>query len=109
MLSTDLRVVKSVNIAAASSGNNTIVAAVTDKRILVVQGIVIAGGIVNSKFQSGASGTDITGLFYHVTGSGFSMPYSEIGWFRTGVGELLNLSLSGAIAVGGVLYYIEIE
>lgn len=95
-------------IAASSSGNNTIVAAVTSKKIRVLGLKLIANGTVNAKWQSGASGTDLTGLSYLVVNSGEVLPFSPVGWFESASGVLLNLNLSGAVAVGGHLIYVEV-
>ena len=110
--SLDSYVVKQANIAASSSGNNTLVAAVVGKQIWVLKCVLIANGPVNVKFQSGASGTDITGLFYLIANTGFSMAQDSGNVAnpicKTATGVLLNLNLSDAIAVGGVLSYIEV-
>lgn len=95
-------------IAASSSGNNTLVAAVTSKKIRVLSVSFVANAAVNAKFQSGASGTDLTGLFYCLQGGGAVLPYNPLGWFETGSNTLLNLNLSGAVAVGGCLVYVEV-
>lgn len=99
---------KFVAIAASSSGNNTILAAVTSKKIRVLAYNFISNGTVNGKFQSGASGTDLTGLKYCVANSGICAPFNPVGWFETASGTLLNLNLSAGIAVGGELVYIEV-
>jgi hypothetical protein len=99
---------KFVTIAASSSGNNTIVAAVTAKKIRVLAAVLMANGTVNAKFQSGAGGTDLSGLFYMVANTGAALPYNPAGWFETGSNTLLNLNLSAAIAVGGCITYIEV-
>ena len=110
--SLDLYVVKQVAISASSSGNNTIVGAVVGKQIWVLKCVLMANGAVNVKFQSGASGTDLTGLFYLIANTGFSINQdggqSANPWFKTATGVLLNLNLSDAIAVGGVLSYVEV-
>jgi hypothetical protein len=95
-------------IAASSSGNNTLVAAVASKKIRVLSATFTAAGSVNAKFQSGAGGTDLTGLFYMVVNTGGVLPYNPAGWFETGSNTLLNLNLSAAVAVGGCLSYIEV-
>lgn len=95
-------------IAVSSSGNNTLVAAVTSKKIRVLGLYLVANGTVNAKFQSGASGTDLTGLAYLVANTGFVLPFNPVGWFETAVTTLLNLNLSGAVAVGGALVYVEV-
>lgn len=95
-------------IAAGASGNNTLVAAVTSKKIRVFAYNFLASGTVNGKFQSGAGGTDLTGLKYLVANAGLVAPFNPLGWFETAAGALLNLNLSGTVAVGGELVYGEI-
>lgn len=99
---------KFATIAASSSGNNTLIAAVTSKKIRVLAAAFMANGSVNAKFQSGAGGTDLTGLFYMVANTGGVLPYNPVGWFETGSNTLLNLNLSGAVAVGGCITYVEV-
>lgn len=95
-------------IAASTSGNNTLIAAVTSKKIRVLAVAFMADGAVNAKFQSGAGGTDLSGLFYMVANTGAALPYNPAGWFETASNTLLNLNLSAAIAVGGCITYIEV-
>lgn len=95
-------------ISASTSGNNTLVAAVTSKKIRVLACVVTSSGTVNAKFQDGAGGTDKTGLFYMIANTGFALPYNPVGWFETTAGVLLNLNLSAATAVGGCLTYVEV-
>lgn len=99
---------KFAKIAAAGSGNNTVVAAVAGKKIRVLGYKLSAVGTVNAKWQSAAGGTDLTGLNYMVANTQVVVPYNPAGWFETIAGELLNLNLSAAIAVGGELVYVEI-
>lgn len=96
-------------IAASASGNNTLIAAVTSKKIRVLAYNLIGNGAVNAKFQSGASGTDLTGLKYiAAAGGGICAPFNPVGWFESASGVLLNLNLSGAVAVGGEIVYVEV-
>lgn len=99
---------KFATIAAASSGNNTLIAAVSSKRIRVLAAVFMGNGTVNVKFQDGAGGTDLTGLFYLIANTGACLPFNPAGWFQTSVNTLLNLNLSGAIAVGGCITYVEV-
>lgn len=100
--------IKFATIAVSGSGNNTLVSAVTGKKIRVLNYVFMASGTVNAKFQSGASGTDLTGLFYMVANTGASSGVNKYGHFETAAGSLLNFNLSGATAVGGHLSYIEV-
>lgn len=95
-------------IAASSSGDNTIVAAVTSKKIRVLAASFISNGTVNAKFKSGTAGADLTGLYYLIVNTGAVLPFNPAGWFESASGVLLNLNLSAAIAVGGSLTYIEV-
>ena len=95
-------------IAASASGNNTVVAAVASKKIRVLAANIMSSGVVNSKWQSGAAGTDISGLTYMIANTGIVLPFNPAGWFETAVNTLLNLNLSAATPVGGGITYIEV-
>lgn len=91
-------------IAASSSGNNTIVAAVSAKRIRVLSVTLIATAAVNVKWISGA--TDISGVMNFAINGGYSANCPTGLLRNVNVNENLILNLSGAIAVGGHLSYI---
>lgn len=101
--------IKRAPIAVSSSGNNTLVTAVTGKKIRVLAYNLSGAGAVNAKFQDGAGGTDLTGPKYIAAAGGFaSGPFNPAGWFETSPGTLLNLNLSSGVAVGGELVYMEV-
>lgn len=95
-------------IDAAGSGDNTIVAAVSSKKIRVLSLFLIASGAVTARFESGASGTALTGQMNVAANGGFVLPFNPAGWFETAVTTLLNLELSGAVSVDGSLSYVEV-
>jgi hypothetical protein len=98
-----------IKIAASASGNNTIVAAGTGK-IRVLAYNFMGAGAVNAKFQSGAGGTDLTGLKYiAAAGGGICAPFNPAGWFETASATLLNLNLSAAVAVGGEIVFVDVS
>lgn len=101
---------KFAKIAASSSGNNNLVAAVTSKKIRVLAYNFIANGTVNGKFQSDGAGTpvDLTGLKYCVANMGLVAPFNPVGWFESASGKSLDINLSAAVAVGGELAYVEV-
>jgi hypothetical protein len=99
---------KFATIAVSSSGATTIVAAVTSKKIRVVALQYVCNAAVNVKFQSHVTPTDKTGLAYNGANGGIVLPYNPVGWFETVAGEALDINLSGAVAVGGSLTYLEI-
>ena len=92
----------------AASGDNSIVAAVSGKKIRVLALFLVAAGGVTVRFESGASGTALTGQMNLVANTGFVLPFNPLGWFETGTGVLLNLELSGAVSVDGSLVYVEV-
>jgi hypothetical protein len=100
--------VKFAKIVASASGATTIVAAVTSKKIRVIELRISASAAVNVKWQSHVTPTDLTGLAYYAANGGEVMPKSEYGWFETVAGEALDINLSAAVAVGGSLAYVEV-
>lgn len=94
-------------IAASSSGDNTLIAAVTGKKIRVVEYMLVAAGTVSVKFRSGAT-PDLTGAMPMVANSSLVGGYCPVGMFETVAGLPLTLNLSGAVAVTGHLTYIEV-
>ena len=95
-------------IDAATSGDNTLVAAVASRKIRVISAFLVANGDVTVRFESGASGTALTGQMDLTTNSGFTLPHNPAGWFETAVNTLLNLELDAAVSVDGCLTYIEV-
>jgi hypothetical protein len=91
-----------------TSGNNTIVSAVADKKIRVVQVLLVAAGTVTARFESGADGTALSGQMALVANTGFTLPFSPMGWFETASNTLLNLELSAAVYADGVIGYVEV-
>ena len=104
----DVQLVKRAAIDAASSGDNTLVAAVTGKKIRVLAlAITMTGTAVTIRFDDGAGGTALTGLMQPTQGQTVTLPFNPVGWFETSAATLLNLELGGAQSVDGVLVYIE--
>lgn len=100
--------IKYAIIDAAGSGDNTLLAAVTSKKIRVLSAFLVSAGTVNVRFESGAGGTALTGQMNLVANTGFVLPYNPGGWFETASNTLLNLELSGAVSVDGSFSYIEV-
>lgn len=104
------RIPKFLSIIASDEGATTIVPAVADKSILVLKITVSVNADVNVKFQSKPAGaaSDLTGLFYCGAKGGIGLTYCKQGHFKTVSGESLDINLSGAVAVGGVVMYVEV-
>lgn len=100
---------KFAKVTASSSGATTIVAAVTSKKIRVLAWDVVANAAVNFKWQSHVTPTDLTGLYYMAgQGNGVARSFNPCGYFETVAGEALDINLSGAVAVGGSIVYVEV-
>jgi hypothetical protein len=105
----DLVQAKYAVVDAASSGDNTLLAAVTGKKIRVLAGsLTMTGTAVTIRFESGAGGTALTGQMTPTQGQTISLPYCPHGHFETASGTLLNLELGGAQSVDGWLVDIEV-
>lgn len=104
------QVCKRAVVDHAGNGDNTLVAAVTGKRIRVLSVILImTGTAVTIRFESGAGGTALTGQMQPTQGGGFVLPHNPYGWFETAASTLLNLELSGAQSVDGCLTYVLVD
>lgn len=105
--------VKFAKIDAASSGDNTLVAAVSGAKIRVLSYTLVPTADVVVRFESGAGGTALTGQMSLRQEDGVvaqnvhaSCPQ---GLFETAASALLNLELSGAVSVDGHLTYVEVS
>lgn len=94
-----------LSVSAATSGNNTLLAAQTGYAIRVLSYTLVAAGTVTAAFQSGASGTALTGTMSLIAGTPLVVNFQKEGHFQTAVSTLLNLSLGGNVQVSGHLTY----
>lgn len=100
--------VKDAIISAATNGNNTLVAAVPGKKIVVLSLWLVAAAAVTIRFESAADGTAKSGVASLAANGGMVLNHNPEGWFRTAATELLNLELGGAVQVSGSLTYVEV-
>jgi hypothetical protein len=96
---------------AVTGADNTLVAAVTGKRIRVLAFVAsLTGTAPTARFESGTGGTALTGAFIPNTGLMVELPYNPVGWFETAAGALLNLELGGTTpSAQGVLIYALVD
>lgn len=99
----DVSPVYRASISAASSGANTIVAAQSGKQIRVLAYTIIAAGAVGATWKSAS--TSISGAMSLAANGGVAQPFVEVGVLQTAVGELLGLTLDGAVQVSGYVVY----
>jgi len=104
-----IRGIKRAIISGATSGDNTLVTAVTGKKIRVLSLFLVAAGAVTVRFESGAGGTALTGVMSVAANGALVLPHSDAGWFETAAAALLNMELGGAVQVSGALVYQEVS
>lgn len=92
-------------VSCATSGDNTLLAASTGNKIRVHSYVLVADTSVTVAFESGASGTALTGDMKLAAGVPLVAPFQREGYFDCTVAELLNLELGGAVQVSGHLTY----
>ena len=100
--------IKFAKVSVSSSGDNTIVSAVTGAKIKVLSVLLVSSGTVSVKWISNA--TDLTGAMPLVANSGFVLPASSPGqghYFESATSQSLILNLSGAVSVNGHISYYE--
>jgi len=98
---------KFAKIDFASSGDNTIVAAVGGKKIRVLQYLFIVVVAQTITWKSGAS-TALSGVMSVDALSGVNSPHCPLGLIETAVGEALVLNAGGSNQTSGHLVYIEV-
>jgi len=100
--------IKRAAISGSTSGDNTLVAAVTGKKIKVLGLFLISAGTVAVRLENGVAGPALTGVIsLTATGSGFVLPISFPHWIETSADTLLNLELGGSVQVSGSIIYYE--
>lgn len=92
------------SVSTASSGANTLVAAVPGKSIRVLGYALVATGAVAVNFENGT--TDISGVMSLAANGGVSYAGGvQCPAFETSIGAALGLTLGGAVQVSGHLCY----
>lgn len=92
-------------ISISASGDNQVIAAATGFRYRIISGILTAAGKVTVTVKSGTGGgaTAVSGPLHFPTDGQMVLPANGGGYATTASGGALNLSLGGAVVVGGVL------
>lgn len=102
------RKVKFAAINKATLAEHTIVAAVANKRIRVINYTLIADALVDATWKSNT--TALTGpLGFPANGGCSPQGDQKSPQFETAAGEALVLSLTAAVQVSGHLAYVEVS
>lgn len=106
------RTLVSTGGSISSSGNNTIVAAGTNKlKVYAFSLSTVSTTVVTCIFQSGSSGTELWRVILQTPSSvagGANLAVSPPAWlFNTASATLLNLNLSAAVTVHWSVSYFD--
>lgn len=86
-----------------TAADHELVAAEAGKKIVLVSMLLVASDAVSVQFKSAAN--NISGVMPLAANAGFVLDQNYTGHTETNTGEALNLNLSAAIQVGGMLSY----
>ena len=109
MVATDGAVTpKFAAIDASTNGDNTIVAAVSGKKIRVLVYSLVCTLATTVRWKSGGA-TNKSGPMAFAANGGISVPYCPVGHLETATTADLVLNLSAGNQVSGHLVYIEVS
>jgi len=86
-----------------------VVAQAAGVKVRVVSFFLVSTSANALTFKSGAGGTALTGAMSLAANGVLSVPFNPQGWFETAAATLLELSLSGATQVSGVLGWVAVS
>lgn len=104
-MSKKILVTSQSDLNAASNGDNTIIVAQTDKRILVWKMWLVANAAVNIKFKSGSNEFNAFAIPLTAQGSNLTFSYDDEPYWTCNKGENFNVNLSSGVQVTGRIYY----
>jgi hypothetical protein len=104
-LETAGRLISSV-VSVSSSGNNVLIAGVTNQTIRVYRLMLVLASSNTLTFQDGSS-TALTGALALNAGATIVLDFEGEPWFITSTGNGFVLNLSSANAVSGNIYYTQ--
>ncbi len=92
----------------SNAGNNTLVGAVSGKKIRVMSLFLVPASAMDVRFEDGAGGDPLSGVMNQGAKEPLVLGWNAGGWFETSAGALLNLELGGAQQTSGCLSYMEV-
>jgi len=98
-----------VDLAPSANGDNILIAGVANQTIKIYQMELSFANAVSAKFMSGAVGLNhkLTGVLNLLAGGSVNMPPTSSPWMTTLPGEGFNLNTNAAVAIGGVIGYVQ--
>lgn len=90
-------------ISFSSSGDNTVVASSSGKRILIHRIWLIAGGATSITFQNGT--TALSGACPIASYGSITFDNSDEPWFETSLSSAFVINSTSAVQISGQVYY----
>lgn len=100
-----IRSFNEADINCATVGNNSIVAAVSGRPIVVWKIFLVAAGAVNIKFLDGTTALNAAAIPLAAAGSTFTLLHEGSPHFETAPGNAFVLNLGAGVQVTGRVYY----
>ena len=97
---------QAVNLTAAGAEDETAIALVTGKKIVVVNLFLVVSASVSIGFKSHTS-TALSGLMILAAKGAYNPGYNPDGHFQTAAGEALVIACGGATDIDGWINYYE--
>lgn len=97
------------DINFSSSGDNTIVAGVSGKKVRLYRITFVVGAATNLEFKDGAS-IVLAGPYPLAANQSFVLDYTFTGmppWFTTASGNAFVINSSNAVQIGGAADYVQ--
>jgi hypothetical protein len=99
--------VRYAQIDTTTTGDQTVVAAVSGKRILVCALVLNPAAETDITFKSGSTEVvDFGGFRGTDEPPGLGLSFNPHGYFETAAGQALVMNVNGAVAVRGLVNYI---
>lgn len=97
---------RSAPLTFSANGDNTVIAAVAGNALVVWKIALTTHAAVTITFASGAGTASPLGIYEFTTAGSLVLDGPEgFDLFRTAIGALFNMNLSGAVAVNGTVWY----
>jgi hypothetical protein len=97
---------KSQVIDFSNTGDNTVVAAASGKRVLIHRLMLVCSAATNLTFKRGS--TSLSGAMAMGANGGITFDITGEPWFTTDVAEAFVISQSGTAQISGTVYWIEL-
>lgn len=93
----------SAAVSFAAGGDNTVIAAITDTRIMVHRLFIVVAGATNITIKNGS--TSLTGAMPFAANGALVLDISGEPWFAVSKGSAFVVNLSAGVQVSGTVYY----